>query len=153
MYNQIPSYLKSGQEYMKLWPMQKQLYPLFPECRVISATKLGIKIMPAIAVFVLFMQTQLLGMEFLPQAITFALFFISLPFQGILWLGFRSEQELPPAIHSWYKDIQNKMKSHGVDMRALSMSNTSAKPTFRHLALLLRSAFKELDKAFTKSLF
>ena len=148
MLNQLPNYMKAGQEYMRLWPMQKQLYALFPECRIIAATKFGIKVMPAIAVLVVAMQLHVLGTEALPQALTMGVFFISLPIQGMLWLGHRSEQTLPPAILSWYKEIHAKMLTHGCQL-----GKQAATPTFKELALLLRKAFKELDKAFTEKLF
>ncbi|MFW8590018.1 terminus macrodomain insulation protein YfbV [Glaciecola sp. 2405UD65-10] len=148
MLQQIPSYMKAGQEYMRLWPMKKQLYALFPECRIIAATKLAIKIMPPIAVLVVAMQIHFLGNQVLPQALTMGAFFISLPLQGMLWLGHRAEQELPPAILSWYKEIYAKMATHGCELR-----EQRSKPRFKELAVLLRTAFKDLDKAFTKNLF
>jgi hypothetical protein len=146
--NQIVSYIKSGQEYMRIWPMQKQLYALFPECRIIAATKFGMKVMPAVAVMVVAIQLQYLGFEVLAQSITMGVFFFSLPIQGILWLGHRSQQELPPQISSWYKDIYTKMQTQGCQLQ-----RQSAKPNFKELAILLRTAFKELDKTFTKDLF
>lgn len=133
---------------MRIWPMQKQLYALFPECRIIAATKFGMKVMPAVAVIVVAIQLQYLGTEVLAQSFTMGLFFLSLPIQGILWLGHRSEQELPPQISSWYKDIHAKMLQQGCHLQ-----RQKAKPTFKELAVLLRTAFKELDKAFTKNLF
>jgi len=145
---ELPEKIKSGREYMRIWPMQKQLYALFPECRIIAATKLGMKVMPAIAVFVVFIQLQMLGADAIPQAITMGLFFVSLPLQGLLWLGYRANQELPPQILSWYKDIHSKMQAKGCQLNRLSN-----KPKFKELAVLLRTAFKELDKAFTKNLF
>lgn len=148
MLTRIPELIKSGQEYMRIWPMQKQLYALFPECRTIVATQFGIKVMPAIAVFVMFVQIQILGTDALPQAITMGVFFVSLPIQGLLWLGHRAEQELPPQILSWYKEIYAKMQAQGCHLQQLSV-----KPKFKELAVLLRTAFKELDKAFTKNLF
>jgi uncharacterized membrane protein YfbV (UPF0208 family) len=146
--NKIVTYLKSGQEYMRIWPMQKQLYALFPECRIIAATTFGMKVMPAVAVIVVVIQLQYLGFDVLAQSITMGIFFLSLPVQGILWLGHRSEQELPPQISNWYKDIYVKMQQHGCQLQRQSI-----KPTFKELAVLLRTAFKELDKGFTKSLF
>ena len=133
---------------MRIWPMQKQLYALFPECRIIAGTKFGIKVMPPIAVVVVTVQLQYLGSEALAQALTMGLFFISLPIQGLLWLGHRSEQPLPPQINSWYKDIYTKMQVQGCQLQ-----RQSEKPKFKELAVLLRTAFKELDKAFTKNLF
>jgi len=35
----IATMVKDGHKYIKTWPLQRQLYALFPECRVISATK------------------------------------------------------------------------------------------------------------------
>ncbi len=148
MLNKFPTYIKSGQEYMRLWPMQKQLYSLFPECRIIAATMFALKVMPAIAVIVVSIQLHFLGSDALLQAIAMGMFFLSLPVQGLIWLGHRSEQELPPAISSWYKGIYAKMQTQGCQLHRLS-----PKPKFIELALLLRTAFKELDKAFTKNLF
>lgn len=148
MIHQLGSYIKSGQQYMRLWPMQKQLYALFPECRIISATKFGYKVMPPVAVLVVALHLQYLGSEALPQAITMGLFFISLPIQGLLWLGHRCEQELPPHILSWYNELFSKMQTQGCQLQRLT-----GKPKFKELAVLLRTAFKELDKAFTKNLF
>lgn len=148
MLNQIPSYLKSGQEYMRIWPMQKQLFALFPECRIITATKLGISVMPPLAVVVMAVQIQALGLGVLAQSVTLGIFFLSLPLQGLLWLGHRAQQELPPPTLNWYKEIHAKMLNKGCHL-----SHLSQKPTFKELAVLLRTAFKELDKAFTKNLF
>ena len=41
--------LKDGQKYMDTWPMRKELSPLFPEQRIIKATKFAVKVMPAVA--------------------------------------------------------------------------------------------------------
>jgi uncharacterized membrane protein YfbV (UPF0208 family) len=128
--------------------MEKQLFSLFPECRIISATKFGIQVMPPIAVMVAALQLHYLGLEFLPQALTVSIFFFSLPLQGLFWLGNRANQALGPSMLAWYHDIYQKMQSQGCALESMS-----AKPTFKDLAKLLRTAFKELDKAFTKDLF
>lgn len=128
--------------------MQKQLYALFPECRIIAATKFGMKVMPGIAVFVVAIQLHYLGFEALAQSITMGIFFLSMPIQGLLWLGHRSQQELPIHISTWYKEIYAKMQVQGCQLQ-----RPSAKPNFKELAVLLRTAFKELDKAFTNNLF
>ena len=133
---------------MKVWPMEKQLYGLFPECRIIAATKFGIQVMPPIAIMVVALQLHYLGMENLAQALTMGIFFFSLPLQGLFWLGNRSNQALPPQMLAWYKDIYHKMQQQGCALEAIT-----PKPTFRDLAKLLRTAFKELDRAFTKHMF
>lgn len=53
--------LQRGQHYMKTWPAEKQLAPVFPENRVARATRFGIRIMPPLAVFTLTWQIALGG--------------------------------------------------------------------------------------------
>lgn len=148
MINQIPQVIQQGQEYMQSWPMQKQLYALFPECRIIAATKFGFKVMPALAVITVAVQLHFLGTSQLPQALTLGIFFLSLPIQGLIWLGLRSQKTLPPAIKAWYQDIYLKMQQQGC-----ALEIPKARPKFQELASLLKTAFSELDKAFTKHLF
>lgn len=148
MLHLIPTYIKDGREYMRIWPMEKQLYSLFPECRIISATKFGIQVMPPIAIMMVALQLHYLGASFLPQALTVGIFFFSLPLQGLYWLGSRSNQALPPAMLAWCRDIHQKMQMNGCALEALP-----PKPTFKVLAKLLNTAFWELDRAFTKNLF
>ena len=144
----LATMLKDGQVYMRTWPMQKALYPLFPECRVIAATRFAIKVMPALAVISAAAIVNTLGPEHIPQAIATAAFFISLPIQGMLWLGHRSNQVLPPAMQGWYKEIHYKMQVQGCALR-----EAKAKPKYMELASLLKTAFDELDKVFTKQWF
>lgn len=148
MLTKFPEYLRDGQDYMRVWPMQKQLYALFPECRIIAATKFGMMVMPPIAAIVVATQLQFIGMEALPSALTIGIFFFSLPVQGLLWLGHRSQKELPPQILAWYKEIYQKVRAEGCELEQIKR-----KPRFKELAVLLQAAFKQLDKAFTKNLF
>ncbi len=148
MTNQLPHVIQQGQSYMDAWPMQKQLYGLFPECRIIAATKFGFKVMPALAVLTVAVQLYFMGTTQLPHALTLGIFFLSLPVQGLIWLGFRSQKTLPPAIKAWYQDIYLKMQQQGC-----ALEQPKSQPRFHELALLLRTAFSELDKAFTKHLF
>ena len=144
----ITAMVKDGQQYMETWPMQSQLYGMFPECRVISATKFSIKVMPALAVLTVAALINLQGVEKLPQALAIGTFFLSLPMQGLMWLGHRSNQNLPPTLKSWYLDIHNKMQ-----MQGCALPSPKAKPEYKELARLLRTAFEKLDKAFTKHWF
>lgn len=148
MIHKFFEYLQDGQEYIRIWPMQKQLFALFPECRIIAATQFGIKVMPAIAVIVIAVQVQFFGVKALPSALAIGIFFFSLPVQGLMWLGHRSQQPLPPSILAWYNDIYGKVKAQGGQVQ-----RQNDKPRFKELAVLLRTAFSELDKAFTKNLF
>jgi uncharacterized membrane protein YfbV (UPF0208 family) len=144
----ILAMVKDGQQYMQTWPMQHQLYGMFPECRVISATKFSIKVMPALAVLTVVALINLQGYDQLPQALATGVFFLSLPLQGLMWLGHRSNQSLSPALKSWYLDIHHKMQIQGC-----ALQSAKANPDYKELARLLKTAFDELDKAFTKRWF
>lgn len=148
MAHTITSMMKDGQQYMQTWPMQRQLFSMFPEGRVISATKLSIKAMPALAVLSVALMVNVRGYEILPQAIAIGAFFLSLPLQGLIWLGHRSNQVLPPSLNSWYQDIHHKMQLQGC-----ALQSPKARPKYKELASLLKTAFDELDKAFTKRWF
>lgn len=139
---------RDGQDYMKIWPKEKSLYPLFPEGRVVFATQFGFRWMPPLAVCSAFVLANQLGLDYLPQAVTISAFFLSLPLQGLLWLGYRSNQVLSPAVRAWYFDIYQKMRSQGC-----SVSVAPKKPTYKELARLLKTAFDELDRVFTKTWF
>jgi uncharacterized membrane protein YfbV (UPF0208 family) len=67
--------VKDGQQYMQTWPMQPQLFGMFPENKVILATKLSIKVMPALAVLTVAALINLQGVERLPQALAIGAFF------------------------------------------------------------------------------
>ncbi|GAB3015886.1 terminus macrodomain insulation protein YfbV [Bowmanella dokdonensis] len=148
MAHSIPGLFKEGQTYMQQWPMQPELYSLFPECRVIAATRFSLKSMPPLAVLVAFLHISVFGMEVLPQAIALAAFFLSLPMQGLLWLGHRANQALPPTLLHWYRDIHLKMRQQGCQLQT-----PQSRPRYKELAVLLRTAFDELDRVFTRQLF
>lgn len=48
-----------GNLYLKTFPMEKKLTPIFPELRMIKATRFGIRYMPPIAIFTLTWQIAL----------------------------------------------------------------------------------------------
>ncbi|UAA40490.1 DUF412 domain-containing protein [Paraneptunicella aestuarii] len=148
MAHTFTSLVRDGQSYMKDWPLRKELYALFPESRVINATRFSLKWMPPLSLICASVMVEVNGAEYLPQAIAIVAFFLSLPLQGLLWLGHRSHQMLPPSIRAWYQDIHSKMREQGCDLAA-----AKSRPSYRELALLLKKAFKELDRAFTRQWF
>ncbi|BFT30158.1 terminus macrodomain insulation protein YfbV [Alteromonas sp. D210916BOD_24] len=148
MSQSVMTMLKDGQKYMKTWPVRKELYAYFPECRVVAATKFAIKTMPPVAIICCALLLQNLGTQYLPQTIAIGAFFISLPMQGLLWLGHRSEQHLPPQLKSWYQEIHSKMRTQGCDLASLK-----SQPKYKELAKLLKTAFNDLDNVFTKQWF
>ena len=144
----LTAMFKDGQQYMHTWPVKKELFALFPDSRVVAATKFSIKTMPPLAVLTVAGSFNFFAYEYLPQTIAMAAFFLSLPTQGLLWLGHRSNQFLPPSTNSWYQDIYHKMQ-----MQGCALENSKARPKYKELARLLKTAFDELDKVFTKQWF
>ncbi|GKV89481.1 terminus macrodomain insulation protein YfbV [Pectobacterium carotovorum] len=137
--------LQRGQHYMKTWPAEKRLAPVFPENRVARATRFGIRIMPPLAVFTLTWQIAFGGQ--LGPAIATALFACSLPLQGLWWLGRRSVTPLPPTLAQWFHEIRHKLLESGQALAPLEEA-----PTYQALADVLKRAFNQLDKTFLDDL-
>lgn len=134
-----------GQHYMKTWPVDKRLAPVFPENRVTKATRFAIRYMPPLAVFVMTWQIALGGQ--LGPAVATALFACSLPMQGLWWLGKRSVTPLPPTLLNWFHNVREKLLASG-----LALAPVEGKPTYQSLADVLKRAFKQLDKTFLDDL-
>jgi uncharacterized membrane protein YfbV (UPF0208 family) len=144
----IATLVKDGHTYSKIWPMQKLLFALFPECRVIAATKFAYKVMPGLGIFSVLLLVNVHGWQYLPQALAMGGIFISLPLQGQLWLGHRANQPLPPSLLSWYFEIAEKMRKEGCPV-----TRPQTKPRYMELAVLLKKAFENMDNAFTQRWF
>ncbi|MCL1065310.1 DUF412 domain-containing protein [Shewanella olleyana] len=136
-----------GRRYMKAWPMVRQLGFYFPEYRVVRATHLGILFMPFFAILAAISQVYVNGWAFLPQAIAILLFFISLPIQGLLWLGIRAKHPLPITLFDWTNQLTTKMSSMGITCQPLG-----AKACYLDMALILKMAFERLDKSYWEQL-
>jgi uncharacterized membrane protein YfbV (UPF0208 family) len=134
-----------GQHYMKTWPADKRLAPLFPENRVARATRFAVRFMPPLAIFTLTWQIALGGQ--LGPAIATALFACSLPMQGLWWLGRRSVTPLPPTLLQWFHEVRNKLAEAGQ-----AIAPIEGTPTYQALADVLKRAFKQLDKTFLDDL-
>ena len=83
----------------------------------------------------------------LGPAVATALFALSLPMQGLWWLGKRSVTPLPPSILHWFYEVRGKLEEAG---RALAP--VEGKPDYQALADILKRAFKQLDKTFLDDL-
>lgn len=134
-----------GQHYMKTWPSDKRLAPVFPENRISSATRFAVRVMPAVAVFTLSWQIAMGGQ--LGPAVATAIFACSLPMQGLWWLGRRSLTPLPPSLLGWFHDVRHKLAEAG-----LALAPIDGTPTYQSLADVLKRAFKQLDKTFLDDL-
>ncbi|NDL65302.1 terminus macrodomain insulation protein YfbV [Acerihabitans arboris] len=134
-----------GQDYMKTWPTEKRLAPLFPENRMITATRFGVRYMPAVAVFTLTWQIAFGGQ--LGPAVATAIFACSLPMQGLWWLGKRAVTPLPPTLLHWFHEVRHQLNEAGQ-----ALAPVEGAPTYQMLAEVLKRAFKLLDKAFLDDL-
>ncbi|RWX53471.1 terminus macrodomain insulation protein YfbV [Photobacterium chitinilyticum] len=132
---------QNGQQYMATWPMRKELAMMFPEPRYIKATKFATRVMPAVAVMSVLSQMAFNNYDALPQAIAVAFFSLSMPLQGLWWLGKRSRTDLPPSLASWYREIHDKITSEGYALQPIK-----PRPRYLELAQVLNRAFKQLDK-------
>ncbi|MCL1125695.1 terminus macrodomain insulation protein YfbV [Shewanella surugensis] len=139
--------LSDGRRYMKTWPMVRQLSFYFPEYRVIRAMTIVMPLMPVLAVLAAMSQLYIHGLEFLPQAITIALFFIGLPLQGLFWLGWRSSHPLPLSLLEWANKLSTKLSDMGVQCRPLG-----AKACYWDMAVILKAAFERLDASYWEEL-
>ncbi|WP_432452253.1 MULTISPECIES: terminus macrodomain insulation protein YfbV [unclassified Agarivorans] len=135
--------LNDGHNYMKRWPNQRVLSPIFPENRVIFATSLAMKTMPAIAVVTVMLPYMANLTEILPQSVMMATVIFLMPLHGLYWLGRRANQLLPPSLANWYRDLHQKLAEAGERISPLAV-----KPRYKELADLLRKAFKRFDKSF-----
>ncbi|WP_228729842.1 terminus macrodomain insulation protein YfbV [Shewanella avicenniae] len=135
--------LRDGQRYMRTWPLVPQLGYFFPEYRVIKATQLAKSLLPLLALVAGGGQLLFLGWTFLPQALATTLFFISLPLQGVLWLGWRSRHPLPVSLLGWGNELNAKLAGLGISARPLG-----GNACYMDIAVLLKLAFERLDKKF-----
>lgn len=135
------SLLRRGRYYAKTWPMEKRLALVFIENRVIRATRYGIRLMPPVAVFTLCWQIALGGQP--GPAIAGALFALSLPVQGLWWLGKRSVTPLPLSVLPWFYETRGKLQEAGQ-----TLAPVRGKPDYQALADTLKQAFRKLDKTF-----
>ena len=135
--------LYTGQQYLRRWPMKKELAVIFPENRIIAATQLGFKVMPALAIMTIMLPLQLGYAQQLPASIAIALLLVSLPLQGLFWLGQRSGELLPASLANWYRELYQDLATQGCDLAPAAKN-----PHYSELADILRDAFKRMDKAF-----
>lgn len=139
--------LHRGQEYSTIWPQERRLAAMFPESRIIAATRFGIKTMPALITLSLMLQFQFGAPDYWPSVVASALFLASLPMQGYYWLGKRADTRLPPSLREWYLQIHEKITAAGG-----RISEPVSRPRYFELGETLNTAFKQLDKSFIREL-
>ncbi|MBW8192409.1 DUF412 domain-containing protein [Neiella marina] len=133
---------KDGQDYMRAWPMRPELALLMPENRIIQLTRKAQLFVPLFAVLAVSMPIGLNLTDAIPPAVASALLMLSLPLQGLYWLGKRSESPLSGGLRSWYGELHQSMVEQGCKQ----IPSRCATPKFRDLALVLKRAFESLEQ-------
>lgn len=128
--------LQAGLRYMETLPNQKKLNVFMPDYKFIRWVKFASKFMPAFACFAILWQYFFhnSGQLILVNVIITALFAISIPFQGMYWLGKRSKSPLPLSLIKWYQELKMKLVSAQVEVEEQMM------PSYQDLANLLELA-------------
>lgn len=129
--------IKEGDRYLNNWPKQKVLNCLFIDSKVGFYTRLAIKILPVFVVLAMSMSLLYPAYFQWSTTATFALFSLSLPAQGLYWLGKRSETFLPNQLLPWYVAIEDKLARNKNQTQVLSK-----RPRYSDLAHLLTRAFE-----------
>ena len=124
--------------------MEKRLAPMFIENRTIRATRYAIRFMPPVAILPSAGKLRWADSSARRGDGAFAL---SLPMQGLWWLGKRSITPLPPSILHWFYDVRGKLEEAGQ-----ALAPVEGKPDYQALADTLKRAFKQLDKTFLDDL-
>ncbi|MGM0481344.1 MAG: terminus macrodomain insulation protein YfbV [Pseudomonadota bacterium] len=131
--------LKDGRAYAKEWP-HHSVTAAFTESRVIPITRKGEQWAPAIAVLNAVLYYQFMPPAQLAQGMMLSLIMLSLPLQGLYWLGWRAKQPLSPRLRSWYKELQNKLKVSGEHCQPKGLKG----PDYHDLAVIIRRALDTL---------
>lgn len=128
--------LQAGQRYLNTYPQQKKLNLFMPDYRLIRLVKFSTKVMPAFACFAMVWQYFFQDPEqsVLANAGLTALFALSIPFQGLFWLGRRAKTPLPLSLLEWYENLRQKLISerHNISVQAV--------PSYQDFANLLKLA-------------
>ncbi|WP_107851536.1 terminus macrodomain insulation protein YfbV [Oceanimonas marisflavi] len=135
--------LHRGQEYLSIWPRERRLASLFPENRIMAATRFGVRTMPALITLSLLLQFQFGAPQYWPSVVASVLFLASLPMQGYYWLGRRADTRLPPSLREWYLQIHEKIAAAGGQVK-----EPVSRPRYFELGETLDQAFRQLDKSF-----
>lgn len=136
--------LQAGQRYLNTYPRQKKLNLFMPDYRLIRLVKFSTKVMPAFACFAMVWQYFFQDPEqaSLANATLTALFALSIPFQGLYWLGRRAATPLPISLLDWYETLRQKLISEQKNIA------TQAVPSYQDFANLLKLAEETWGKAY-----
>ena len=129
--------IRQGDKYLQDWPKKKVLNCLFVDSKIAFYTRLSIKVIPAFIFLIIALNIVLPTFFSWSVTLTFILFLLGLPVQGLYWLGKRSQELLPSQLLPWYIAIQEKLYGNRSEQKIMQY-----RPSYRDLALLLKNVFK-----------
>lgn len=129
-----------GQKYMSVCPIEKSLVHSFPEITIIKYIKYGMKYLPPLIVL-LFVWQYYMNIEIAITLLTI-IFALSLPIQGIIWLGKRALSPLPLNLLEYYNTIQERLINKQI-IGAKSIKTTTI--NFMDFMQLMNLAKSHLD--------
>jgi len=135
--------MENGQRYIKLWPKQRELAVIFPEPRIIALCRLLQKTAPMVACLSFVLQFLYFGNEAIPRALAMSLLVLSMPYQGLIWLGYRAKQPLSRGLLHWCSEVRLQMVNAGMSVKPIT-----ARACYMDMAQLLNDAYAKLNKAF-----
>lgn len=141
--HQLQQQIADGRRYITLWPKQRALGAIFPEPRIIALCLLLQKTAPMIACLSFVVQFLYFGSDAVPRAVAMSLLVLSMPYQGLIWLGHRAKQPLSQGLVRWCSDVRAQMVNAGMSVKPI---NASA--CYMDMAQLLNDAYSKLNKAF-----
>lgn len=130
--------LQAGQRYLQTLPNQKKLALFMPDYQWIRWVKFASRFMPAFACFAVLWQYFFSdpAQSILANAIITALFALSIPFQGLFWLGKRAKSPLSLSLLDWYENLRQRLANENVKIEV------QAVPSYQDFANLLNAAEK-----------
>lgn len=135
--------IKQGERYTKLWLIDNhKINAIFKDGRIIKSVLFAQKIMPFMAIFVIFWQYYFFKLDFIKLSIaaTLAIIFILTPIYALYWLGNRAESKLDGATAGVFWQIWEKLDKQGIRpiLSARNLVKTdSYQPNYLDLAIIL----------------
>ncbi|WP_448548625.1 terminus macrodomain insulation protein YfbV [Thalassotalea fusca] len=131
--------IKLGRKYMLLWPQRVELSQYFDEYRAVQVGRGACRYLPTVALIVFILQLYLGGMSYLPYALVYLFFILTIPVQALVMLGVKADKFLPPSLANWYKQGVAKVNEQGGSVK-LSVK----RPRYLDLAKLLNVSYQSL---------
>ena len=139
----LMKFIALGRRYQQLWPQAKELGIIFVDSRIIALNALLEKTVPAIACLSFVAQVLYFGNDIMPRALAMSLLVVSMPYQTLIWLGYRSQQRLNGTLINWCCEVRVQMVNAGMTVQPVT-----SKACYMDMAQLLNDAYTKLNKAF-----